>query len=94
MDLNHFKGNVKKALALMPPEMSLDFTRLFTMVEKHEETIGKLGPQLMAILGDDVMALAVEWQCKMINMEGLSKVMHEAFGEAGIVVPSRPNAGG
>jgi hypothetical protein len=92
MDMDALKANVKKALAHLPPDMQLDASRLFSMVEKHMPTIEKIGPLMMPLLGDDVMALAVEWQCKMLDKENLNKTLREAFAESGIVIPGDPNA--
>jgi hypothetical protein len=92
-DLDALKDNVKRALKLMTPEMQLDASRLFSMIEKHMPVIEKIGPEFMAILGDDAMAIGQEMAMGMANKEGLNTTLREAFAESGIVIPDDPNAG-
>jgi hypothetical protein len=92
-DLDALKDNVKRALKLMTPEMQLDASRLFSMIEKHMPVIEKIGPQFMDILGNDVQAIMVEAAMGTVNKDALNTTLREAFAESGIVIPDDPNAG-
>lgn len=93
MDMDFLKSNLKEAIRKMPAEMQLDFSKLWTGVEKHIPVFQIIGPEIWGLLSNDVMAAAMEWQCNMLNMEGLSKVFRESFAECGIVLPDEPKTG-
>jgi hypothetical protein len=94
MDMDFLKGNLKAAIMKMPADLQLDFSKLWTGVEKHIGTFEKIGPAIWELLGNDVMALGIEWQCNMLDKDQLSKVFREAFGECGIVLPDDPKPKG
>lgn len=94
MDADMLKGNLKRAIGKMPPELQLDFAKLWTGVEKHLATFERIGPEIMDIMGNDVMSIAVEWQCKMLDKDALSKIVHEAFAESGIMPQDAPKPQG
>lgn len=93
MDMDTVKENVKKAVKLMPPELQLDFARLFVGVEKHMPTLSTVGPEIWDFMANDVMTVAMEFSMGTVDMDALSKAMHEAFGECGIVIPDMPKGG-
>jgi len=90
MDMDALKANVKEAIKLMPPALQIDFGKLFTGVEKHLPFLEANFPKVWSLLANDVMSLSAEFSMGIIDKEGLSKVMHEAFGECGIGLPDVP----
>ena len=93
MDMDTLKENVKKAVKLMPPELQLDFARLFKGVEIHMPVLTKIGPKVWDAVSLDVMAMVSDFSMGIIDMDQLSKTMHEAFAECGIMVPDAPKVG-
>jgi len=94
MDMEFLKGNLKAAIRKMPPDLQLDFSKLFTVVEKHMATLEKIGPEVWDLLSNDVMTCAMEFMSGTVNKDGLSKVVHEAFAECGIGLPDAPKPQG
>ncbi len=93
MDADMLKGNLKLAIKKMPPELQIDFAKLFPAVARHLPTLEKIGPELIELMSNDVMAIGIEWQCNMLDKDALMKVIQEAFAESGIIPADAPKAG-
>ncbi len=92
MDMEFLKGNLKTAIRMMPPEMQLDFSKLWTGVEKHLPTFEKMGGSVWELMSGDVMTLVMEFSAGVLDKEQLSKIFREAFAECGIGLPDEPKA--
>jgi hypothetical protein len=87
MDTDTLKENLKTAIKIMPPEIQLDVGQLFHIVIKHVDAIAKVGPQLHALLGNDINTLAFEFATGTLDRERLDAAVKSAFAECGIVLP-------